>query len=188
MLHPHRADSKLAQSLVRVRGSHSSHDGTDENDELWSGDNPCSKGYRVGGISVSSFRRRASTAPGLSSASHPGGFSSLPSHPGPCLFQGRFAEGCARRHSAPFDRGLSWPTFFYPYPQTWSLTFPAFFHPNLRCLVWLIDLVPWDGSTTQSSNQGCRIVWNNPIEKQWVSNSITTWWQQKLLPRKLRQI
>lgn len=136
MLHPRRAPSKLAQPLVRVRGSHSSHDSTDENDELWSGDNPCSKGYRVGGICVSSFRRRASTAPGLSSASHPDGFSSLPPHLGPCLFQGRFAEGCTRRHSAPY--GL-WPRallthFPLPLPTNLKPVLPSFLPPKLDVL------------------------------------------------------
>lgn len=53
---------------------------------------------------VSSFSRRASTALGLSSVSHPRGIFSLSSHPDPCLFKGRFAEGCARRCSAPY-----WP-------------------------------------------------------------------------------
>lgn len=197
-LHPRGADSKLAQPLLRVRGSHFSHGGSDEYHKLWptggkdhiAGDNHCSKGYRVGGISVC-FRKKTSAVLGLSSASHPGGFSFLLSHSDPCLFKGSLLN-VVRGDSAPY--GPWWRAPLTPFPLPLPTHKPEAWHsqlasnPDSICLARPINLGPWDGSATQGSNQSCKGVWNNPIEKEWVSNSVTTRWQQKLLPWKLRNI
>lgn len=136
MIHPCRSDSKLAQLLL--------NEGQGQMLFTWQPQTPIWRQSLLQGtndISVSSFKRRASIALGLSSASQHWGFSSFAFLKEALL---KVVQGYILN-----PIGLD-SLFLHPLLRINLKTdLPIWLPPEPNMTAWPINLIPWDGSATR---------------------------------------